>query len=84
MDTLSVISLHHVSVLPPPFNDGMRCIAYDFQGGFENDSYDHKDEEGKEVPNIREYYYNDDDDDDEEEEEEEEEEEKEEEESDDE
>jgi hypothetical protein len=34
----------------------MRCIAYDFESGFENNSYDHKDEEGKEVPNIREYY----------------------------
>jgi hypothetical protein len=35
----------------------MRCIAYDFFGGFESWSSDHKDEEGKEVPNIREEYY---------------------------
>jgi hypothetical protein len=34
----------------------MRCIAYDFEGGFEDWSYDHKDEEGKEVFNIKEYY----------------------------
>jgi hypothetical protein len=34
----------------------MRCIAYDFEGGFEDYSSDHKDEEGKEVPNIKEYY----------------------------
>jgi hypothetical protein len=57
IDTLSIISLIHVSVLPPPFNDGMRCIAYDFEGGFKNNSYHHKDEEGKEVPDIREKYY---------------------------
>jgi hypothetical protein len=31
----------------------MRCIAYDFQGGFENNSFNHKDEEVKEVPNIK-------------------------------
>jgi hypothetical protein len=31
----------------------MRCIAYDF----EDYSYDYKDEEGEEVPNIREYYF---------------------------
>jgi hypothetical protein len=53
-----IISLIHVSVLPPPFNDGMRCIAYDFQGGFEDHSFNHRDEEGKEVPNIRECYDN--------------------------
>jgi hypothetical protein len=35
----------------------MRCIAYDFQDGFKNESYDHKDEEGKEIPNIRREYY---------------------------
>jgi hypothetical protein len=34
----------------------MRCIAYDFEGGFENWSLNHKDEERKEVLNIREYY----------------------------
>jgi hypothetical protein len=34
----------------------MRCIAYDFEGGFGDRSFNHKDEEGKEVPNIREYY----------------------------
>jgi hypothetical protein len=34
----------------------MRCIAYDFQGGFENKSFNHKDEEGEEVANIEEYY----------------------------
>ena len=55
IDTLSIISFVHVSVLPPPFNDDMRCIAYDFEGGFEGYSYNHKDEEGKDVPNIREY-----------------------------
>jgi hypothetical protein len=33
----------------------MRCIAYDFEGGFEDLSFNHKDEEGKEVPNIEEY-----------------------------
>jgi hypothetical protein len=38
----------------------MRSLAYDFQGGFESFSYYHKDEEGKEVPNIREYYIEDD------------------------
>jgi hypothetical protein len=54
--TLSIISFIHISVLPPPFNDGMRCIAYDFQGRFEDDSYDHKDEEGKEIVNVEEYY----------------------------
>jgi hypothetical protein len=32
----------------------MRCIAYDFQGGFEDDSL--KDEEGEEVFDIKEYY----------------------------
>jgi hypothetical protein len=31
-------------------------MAYDFQGGFKDNSYHHKDEEGKEVPNIKEYY----------------------------
>jgi hypothetical protein len=38
----------------------MRCIAYDFESGFgfENNNYNRKDEEGKEVPNIEEYYYN--------------------------
>jgi hypothetical protein len=35
----------------------MRCIAYDFEGGFKDNSYNHKDEEGKDVPNIQEYYY---------------------------
>jgi hypothetical protein len=34
----------------------MRCVAYDFRGGFEDESYNHKDEEGKEIPNISEYY----------------------------
>jgi hypothetical protein len=29
----------------------MRCIAYDFQNGFENCSCNHKDEEGKEKKN---------------------------------
>jgi hypothetical protein len=33
----------------------MRCIAYDFEVGF--DKRNVKDKEGKEVPNIREYYY---------------------------
>jgi hypothetical protein len=30
----------------------MRCIAYDFKGGFEDESYHQKDEEGKEIPDI--------------------------------
>jgi hypothetical protein len=34
----------------------MRCIAYDFKGGFEDYSLNHMDEEGKEVPDIREYF----------------------------
>jgi hypothetical protein len=34
----------------------MRCIAYDFFGGFEHYSFNHKYEEGKEVPDIKEYY----------------------------
>jgi hypothetical protein len=34
----------------------MRYIAYDFEGGFEHKSFNHKDEEGKEVPNIEKYY----------------------------
>jgi hypothetical protein len=33
MNTLSIVSLIHVSVLPPPFSDGMRCIANDFKEG---------------------------------------------------
>jgi hypothetical protein len=46
-----------------PTKDGVHfgvCIiflSYYFESGFENDSYDHKNEEGKEVLNIREYYY---------------------------
>jgi hypothetical protein len=35
----------------------MRCIPHDFEGGFEDESYDHKDEKEKEVSNIREEYY---------------------------
>jgi hypothetical protein len=35
----------------------MRCIAYDFEGGFENWSLNHKDEEGKDVPFIKGEYY---------------------------
>jgi hypothetical protein len=35
----------------------MRCIAYDFEGGFDIWSESQKDEEGKEVLNIREYYF---------------------------
>jgi hypothetical protein len=35
---------------------GMRCVAYDFGGGFESLSYSIKDEEGNEIPNIKEYY----------------------------
>jgi hypothetical protein len=35
----------------------MRCIAYDFEGGFGYYSFNQKDEEGKEVPNIRREYY---------------------------
>jgi hypothetical protein len=34
----------------------MRCIAYDFFGGFENRSFYHKDEEEKEVFEIKKYY----------------------------
>jgi hypothetical protein len=35
----------------------MRCIAYDFQGGFGFYTDHHQDEEGKEVPFIKEEYY---------------------------
>jgi hypothetical protein len=35
----------------------MRCIAYDFLGQFEDYSFSQKDEEGKEVPDIRREYY---------------------------
>jgi hypothetical protein len=38
----------------------MRCIAYDFEGGFKDNSYHHKDKEGNKVPNIKEYYVEDD------------------------
>jgi hypothetical protein len=55
-NTLSIVSFIHVSVLPPPFNDGMRCIAYDFEGGFDRWSDSQKDEKGKEICNIKEYY----------------------------
>jgi hypothetical protein len=34
----------------------MRCIAYDFEGGFEDRNYNHKDEKGEEVFNISQYY----------------------------
>jgi hypothetical protein len=34
----------------------MRCIAYDFEGGFETWNDSQKDEEGKEILNIGEYY----------------------------
>jgi hypothetical protein len=38
-------------------DEKMRCVAYDFWGmGFEHMSYNMKDEEGKEIPNIKEYY----------------------------
>jgi hypothetical protein len=54
--TLSIISLIRIFVLPPPFNDGMRCIAHDFHGGFVNNSLNDKDEERKDVYNLRWYY----------------------------
>jgi hypothetical protein len=31
----------------------MRCIAYDFDGGFEDYSFNQKNEEGKEVANYK-------------------------------
>jgi hypothetical protein len=34
----------------------MKCVAYDFDGKFENNNYNYVDEEGKKIPNIREYY----------------------------
>jgi hypothetical protein len=55
VNTLSIISLIHVCVLPPFFNDGMRCLAYDFQGEFENHNLNQKNEK-KKNPKIKKYY----------------------------
>jgi hypothetical protein len=40
---------------------GMRCVGYNFGGDFEDNSYETKDEEGNEIPNIKEYYCDEDD-----------------------
>jgi hypothetical protein len=34
----------------------MRCVVYDFNGGFDNYSSNHKNEEGEEIQNIEKYY----------------------------
>jgi hypothetical protein len=34
----------------------MKCVGYDFGGNFDDNSYLMKDEEGNEIPNIKEYY----------------------------
>lgn len=57
--TLHITSLHKLRVPPSSVcdtNDTIRCVAYDFGGGFKHWSYNHRDEEGEKIPNIREYY----------------------------
>jgi hypothetical protein len=36
--------------------DERKCVGYNFFGGFEDDSFDLQDENGEEIPNIREYF----------------------------
>jgi hypothetical protein len=31
-------------------------VGYDFEGGFEDESLNHQDENGEEIPNIEEYF----------------------------
>jgi hypothetical protein len=33
-----------------------KCVGYDFEGGFEDYSLNHRDEDGEEIPNIKDYY----------------------------
>lgn len=45
--------------VPPPdvCNHSMRCVVYEFYGGFETNSYNHKDEDGESIQSrIREFY----------------------------
>lgn len=55
----NIISLDKLRVPPADAfnNDGvMRFVAYDFNGEFEHNSFNHRDEDGKEISNIKEYY----------------------------
>jgi hypothetical protein len=38
----------------------IRCVAYDFNGEFEYQNFNHPDEEREERPNIKKYYESDD------------------------
>lgn len=65
--TLHIISLRKLHIPPSSTKEAasavissgcgvMRCVAYDFNGGFENVSYNHRDEDGEKIPTIEEYY----------------------------
>lgn len=61
--TLHVITLRKLQrplLSPSSPGDGgsgkMRCVGYDFSGKFEYFSYNHRDEDGNEITNIKEYY----------------------------
>lgn len=69
--TIHIMSLHKVCAPPPPVPsvgggttrtteanrcEEMKCVAYNFAGGFENRSYDQRDEEGEKISDIEKYY----------------------------
>jgi hypothetical protein len=51
---ITVIALNRLTAPPP---NQVKCVAYDFNGGFENLNYDKlRDEEGNKVSHIADYY----------------------------
>jgi hypothetical protein len=55
--TVSVSSLRRLRAPPPCIVDNeKKCVGYNFEGGFKNDSLNHRDENGEEIPNIQEYF----------------------------
>jgi hypothetical protein len=52
---LNILSLKKVLIEPLELSS-VRFVGYDFDGGFEDESYDHLDENGKEIVNINDYY----------------------------
>jgi hypothetical protein len=57
--TLSFTSLRKLHIPPSCVaGDEKKCVGYDFEGGFYSGSLNHRDENGEEIPNIKDYYEN--------------------------
>jgi hypothetical protein len=54
---ISFTSLRKLRIPPSCIaGDGRQCVGYNFEGGFEDFSLKHQDENGEEIPSIKEYF----------------------------